>query len=243
VRYPREFVFVVASGRSGSTLVQGLLNALPRTLVRGENSFFLLPMFRGVQAARVFRRIYGERSDRVTSAYFGLAEIDTFELARSLRDPVVRQLLGATLPSDVDVLGFKEVRWEQIEPDETARFFEFFELVFPGAKYVLLERDPDTVADSGHWTRVSREEALATLSRGREIRQFLRDSRKDRVYDITFEVITGDDDEAVDDQLAGLARFVTHADDEAVRSRMRQVLSVGHGPFPFGQVRRQPEPE
>lgn len=229
----------MASGRSGSTLVQGLLNALPRTLIRGENSFFLLPMFRGVQSVRVFRRIYGARSDRATSAYFGLSEIDTFELARSLREPVVRQLLGRVSPADVDVLGFKEVRWEQIEPDETQRFFEFFELVFPGARYVLLERDPEVVADSGHWVRVPRDQALATLNRGREVRQFLRDSRQGRVYDLSYEVITGADELAVDEQLAGLVRFITQVDDPDARTRMREVLTVGHGPFPFGQVRRR----
>jgi len=33
-----RYVFVVTYGRSGSTLMQGLLNALPGVLVRGESS-------------------------------------------------------------------------------------------------------------------------------------------------------------------------------------------------------------
>ena len=33
-----DYVFVVTYGRSGSTLVQGMLNTMPRTLVRGEHA-------------------------------------------------------------------------------------------------------------------------------------------------------------------------------------------------------------
>ena len=35
-----DYVFVVTYGRTGSTLVQVLLNTLPRTLVRSENGMF-----------------------------------------------------------------------------------------------------------------------------------------------------------------------------------------------------------
>src|SRR3954464_1127587 len=49
------FVFVVTYGRSGSTLVQGLLNALPGTLVRGENNFYILPLFQAWSLASAFQ--------------------------------------------------------------------------------------------------------------------------------------------------------------------------------------------
>ena len=42
----RKTVFVVTYGRSGSTLVQNMLNALPSACVRGENENLLAPLAR-----------------------------------------------------------------------------------------------------------------------------------------------------------------------------------------------------
>ena len=54
ISVPR-FLFVVTYGRSGSTLVQGLLNAMPGVLVRGENNLFVLPLFRSWDALASFQ--------------------------------------------------------------------------------------------------------------------------------------------------------------------------------------------
>jgi hypothetical protein len=41
--------FVVTYGRSGSTLLQGLLNSIPRYCIRGENYNAMFYMFRAYQ--------------------------------------------------------------------------------------------------------------------------------------------------------------------------------------------------
>lgn len=235
---PNRFVFIVSGGRSGSTLTQGLLNALPGTLVRGENSFYVLPMFRAYRGTQNFQRKYSKNSGDVTSAFYGLGEIDLHDFVRSTHALAMRQLLGSEDPRTVEVLGFKEVRWEQIRPNETDAFFDFFEQVFPGARYILNERDAKKVVGSGQWLRKDEETAMQALARVREVQQYLRETRPDRTYDTKFEVITGTDEAAKDQALSGLAKFVVGSCDEPLLARLRDVLKVGHGPFPFGRARR-----
>jgi hypothetical protein len=234
---PKKYVFVVSSGRSGSTLVQGLLNALPGVLVRGENGFYLLPLFRSQRRLRNYQRSFGGNSWTPTSAFYGVAEADPDDFVRTTRRLMHTQLLARRNPMSVRVLGFKEIRWEELRTDEWPAFFDFFEQIFPNAKYVLNDRNPDRVVDSGHWQKVERDRAMQTLLHGRELRAFLRRTRPERTYDLTFEVITGKDHAASDAQLTGLAKFVVGREDPGIIDDLRAVLSVGHGPFPFGKAR------
>jgi hypothetical protein len=67
------YVFVVTYGRSGSTLTQGLLNTLPRTLVRGENNLYLLFMFRAERLAKTFKKQHSRHgAGSTSSAFYGL---------------------------------------------------------------------------------------------------------------------------------------------------------------------------
>ena len=237
---PSRFVFVVAYGRSGSTLIQGLLNALPRVLVRGENNFYVLSIYHSMVRARRFRRRYhGPGSNDTTSAFYGVNGIHPSDFAELARDLVVQQLVGEKARRHLDVVGFKEVRWYQVTADEEADFFDFMDLAFPGAQYVLNERDHDAVAASGFWKRSEPEELLDAVTRTEAIHEHLRTTRPERVYDTRFEVLTGDDDAAVEKQLRGLAEFVVGTCDDEVLAAMRETLSVGHGPRPFGASRRK----
>ena len=234
---PKKYVFVVSSGRSGSTLVQGLLNALPGVLVRGENGFYLLQLFRSQRRVRNYQRSFGGNSWQPTSAFYGIDEADPDDFLRAARKLMYGQLLARHNPLSVRTLGFKEIRWEELRKDEWEPFFEFFERIFPDARYVLNDRNPENVVDSGHWQKVERDKALRTLHHARDLRAFLRRTRPDRTYDVTFEVITGTDRAASDAQLAGLAKFVIGRDDARILDDLRAVLRVGHGPFPFGKAR------
>ena len=66
-RERHRYVFVVTYGRSGSTLVQGLLNAFPRVLVRGENDLYLLDLYRALAGS-----LTGDSRDRVLRKARGL---------------------------------------------------------------------------------------------------------------------------------------------------------------------------
>ena len=233
-----QYLFVVTYGRSGSTLVQGLLNTLPRTLVRGENDLFMLHHYRAHAAIRGWQSLHRNHAVyKRESAFYGTHVLSPEAAARAMNETVVQSLLGRAGPRQVDTLGFKEVLWHRIEAEETADFFEVLEEAFPGAKYVLNTRDVDRVVGSGFWQRVPVEEARAKVGRVVEIQDFLRSTRPDQTFDLSFEVLTGDDLEARDALLSGLGAFVLGREISAeVLESLQATMLVSHGPKPFSRV-------
>lgn len=243
VRPPQyRYVFVVTYGRSGSTLVQGLLNTLPRTLVRGENNFYVLPLYRAMASIRSFRRTHMKHNPRAShSAFFGLHEIEPESFVRSTHDLMTGHMLGSAGRREVDVLGFKEVLWHRVTPGETGRFFDFMDQVFPGCLFVLNEREHENVVGSGFWQRHDKDEVLAAIHRVEEIQEFLRRTRPRRVLDLRYELLTSEDRAVSDAQLRALAEFVHGSCDDALLAELRNTRETGHGPFPFGKSRGRRE--
>lgn len=237
-----RYVFVVTYGRSGSTLVQGLLNTLPRTLVRGENGFYLLPLFRARASVQDFRKTHLKHNPKAShSAFYGLDAITPRSFVRSTRELVTGHLLGSVPPEEVDVLGFKEVLWHKVRPGETEAFFDFVDRTFPGCLYVLNERDQESVVGSGFWQSHDRDEVLAAIRRVEEIQAHLRRTRAERVLDLRYELVTSDDQAVSDQQLRALAEFVHGSCDDTLLAALRETRATGHGPYPFGKSRGRRE--
>lgn len=232
-----RYVFVVTYGRSGSTLVQGLLNVLPRTLVRGENDLYLLHLYRALATLRAFRDLHGEHGSRnVVSAFYGLKAIRRSAFVQAMNDIVTTGVIGNLDPGDYDVIGFKEVAWHRITPEETAGFFDTMDKAFPGVRYVLNTRDPERVLGSGFWVKADADRARALIGRVLDIQAHLRATRPDRVYDVRYEVLTGDDRVARDALVRGLGEFVTDQPvTDALMTELEATLATAHGPFPFAR--------
>lgn len=234
-----EYVFVVTYGRSGSTLVQGMLNTMPRTLVRGENGLYVQHLFRAWRATDVIRqKRKGPPARKATNAFFGINALTRSRFVRSAHRLVVGGILGSEDEKDFDRIGFKEVDWHQVLPEETEPFFAWLDEVCPDAKYILNTRDVEQVLGSGFWQRQETDEALAAINRVVEIQDHLRATRADRVLETRYEIITGDDRTASDAALTDLATFVLGSCDDALLDALRGTLEVGHGPNPFGKSRR-----
>lgn len=235
--HPR-YLFVVTYGRSGSTLTQGLLNTLPGTLVRGENNMFMLPFFRAWTGLKEFQSKNNENAKKgPQSAFYGLDEIDPDTFVETARRLTLQSLYGSADPSKVEVLGFKEVLWHRIRRDEMAEFFDWFEQIFPGATYVLNQRDHAKVASSGFWQNQEEQRVVRKLKRVEEMQQFLRDTRPGRTHDIRYERVTSDDAAVQERELRGLADFVVGRSDDKLVESLRETLGKGHGPRPFGRSR------
>lgn len=233
--HPLRYVFVVTYGRSGSTLVQGLLNTMPGVLVRGENSLYVLPLYRACAQAMAFRELHQRhRPGQVSSAFYGLRSVRRQRFVQATRRLVTDTLLGDVPRREVDVLGFKEVLWHQVRPEETADFFDFLDSAFPGARYVLNQRTHEHVASSGFWQKHDSQEVFAAIERVEEIQAFLRESRPDRVLDTRYELITSEDREVSDAQLRRLAELAVGRCDEELLGELRETLRTGHGPYAFG---------
>jgi len=152
-----DYVFIVTYGRSGSTLLQGVLNSIPGYLVRGENAGT-------IEALHDNWRKLGERHGSASAAdptkpWFGLDEYSPEQAAASYRRHLLEVLLKPG--ADTRVTGFKEIRWWRRDLVET---LEFTRTVFPGARFVLNTRNPEDVIQSKWWAKKDPDVARAQVA-------------------------------------------------------------------------------
>lgn len=157
-----RFVTVVTYGRTGSTVVQAALNALPGVLVRGEN----YAAMRGLEA---YVQSIAETADRhhagkPSNPWFGSARLDPAEVVADLRRHVLDTVLRPR--KDTSWIGFKEVRYEPGHfgsYDLLLSHLLFLDTLFPGMRYLMNVRDPIAAARSGWWPgNDNAEDVLAT---------------------------------------------------------------------------------
>ncbi|HET9499545.1 MAG TPA: sulfotransferase, partial [Marmoricola sp.] len=175
-RQPRpapDVVFVLTYGRSGSTLLQAILNATPGVLIRGENrgithllyEFHATAVKEGPHVKHFARRPF--------NPWFGMYDFPAQVSLDRIRALVTDTLLRPG--PDTRLTGFKEIRWDH---DDLAEFVAFLREVFPGARFIVNTRRHEDVArsmaKSGWWPEV--DDPLAHVARAEErIRTVARD--------------------------------------------------------------------
>ena len=209
-----DHVFVMTYGRSGSTLLMGLLNSIPGYLIRGENRHAMRHLYDFHRSGLVERdRVNPKRSSQSTHPWFG---IEGFDEAASLRG--IRELATATLlrpQPDTRVTGYKEIRWyDEDLPD----YLAFLQQVFPGCRFVVNTRHLPDVAASNFWTH--KDDPLARLERIESIMLPAAEGLGDAAYRVHY-----DDFVADPTVLRGLFEWLGEPwDEESVRG----TLAVRH---------------
>lgn len=209
-----EFLFVVTYGRSGSTLLMGVLDSLPGFCVRGENRGVVYDLFQYHSKAMTAREQWTR--DEPLAAQHAWYGIDQYppEIATGLMRQLVLETLLRPEP-DTRVTGFKEIRWWMPRP---VQYLDFIETLFPGARFVLNTRNLDDVANSRWWRK--KPNARADLE---NVENRLREAvgkRGDRGYHVHY-------DDYADDPAAlqGMCDWLGVEYDE---QRVREVLGRTH---------------
>lgn len=155
-----ESILIVTYGRSGSTLLQGVLNSIDGCLIRGENNNFIYQLFNSLKCIiltkQKFKGLYPN------SAWYGASALDPKLFLQHIR-AMLKQLLIADKPiNTIAAYGFKEIRYPKI-PD----FFEylwFLNQVFPKVAILFNTRNLDDVLKSDWWVKESSDEARTALT-------------------------------------------------------------------------------
>lgn len=209
-----DYVFVVTYGRSGSTLLMGVLNSLPGYLLRGENWDALHHLY-------LFHRTLDEGSRRWeparlrqrTHPFYGAGD---FPASRSLAG--IRRLVVDTVlrpKADTRVTGFKEIRWYREDVEE---YVAWLREVFPGARFVVNTRDHAEVARSGWWAKHPEHAEQLPAIEARILA--LGEGLGDAAYRVHY-----DDYVADPTTLRGLVEWLGETFDE---ERVREVLATRH---------------
>jgi hypothetical protein len=161
-------VLIITYARSGSTLLQGVLNSIPGCLIRGENAnfcFHLFNAYRSLMFARTRTTIMSDLNGTPQHPWFGCEQLDADGFLESCKVTIRQQLLAdrITDPSVV-CYGFKEVRYRMKEVRESLHeYLGFLARVFPSPAIVFNTRKPEDVASSAWLRNQDTEEQISDL--------------------------------------------------------------------------------
>jgi len=216
-RFP--FLFIVSYGRSGSTLLQGMVNSVPGYCVRGENYNALFKTFKTYHELAQAKRKWGRRPTDPTHPWYGIEQASPAEFARQ-----AVQLFFATClrpPAGTRCVGFKEIRYtpQHMTDDEFNAYLDFIGQVFPGAGLIFNIRKPEDTAASGFWRKTPPERVRSILDQ--TLRRFT-DYMDGRSNAMLFSY----DELMADWRYAG--RLFEFLDEEFDTVRIREILDRRH---------------
>lgn len=164
-------ILIVTYGRTGSTLLQGVLNSIDGCLVRGENFEFCRGLWVAWESLQRAREEHGspEQSGDPTLPWFGAANLDPERFLDDARRLVLNQL--APLPHEYSCVGYKEIRYLEMnrEPghaitDRRLRDYLWFLVrLFRNPAIILLRREHGEVIKSAWWSEYKPAEVRARL--------------------------------------------------------------------------------
>lgn len=157
-----DHILIFSYGRTGSTLLMGLLNTIPGMLIRGENNNALYHLFQFFDALRRTKADHPKAIDS-TKAWFGAADLKLSYVLADLRRVAREVLLGQVEHREqIRCLGFKEIRYLQFA-EKFEEYVAFLRDVFPNALFIVNRREHAEVMESGFWKNLESVDALAEL--------------------------------------------------------------------------------
>jgi hypothetical protein len=218
-----DYVFVMAYGRSGSTLLQAILNSTPGVLIRGENRGLPYYLHQFHKSAVKDAAWAGDVARRKVNPFFGIrdypADVAVTRIRELLLDTVLRPEPGTK------VLGFKEIRWYQ---EDLPDYLAFMQQVFPGARFILNTRRLDDVATSSWWA--DKDDSLEQLQEIEERMVSAAEALGPAVFHLRY-------DEYVEDP-ARLGELFTWLGLEFDEARVRKVMERQYAEIPGAKEAR-----
>jgi hypothetical protein len=180
-------LIIVSHGRTGSTLLQGILNTAPGFLIRGENFSFLDGFYLAYsRLERAQQQPFTVKANSPTHPFYGVREFDLDRVLAEL-SRVVRDMLVPPEHRDTTVCyGFKEIRYPLAEPRFT-EYMTFLRKLMPDLAIILNTRAHESLARSGWWSKRPAEEVAQKLSESDAVRRDYVAQNPDHAFHVRYE--------------------------------------------------------
>jgi len=188
----REFLVVLGSGRSGTTIIQHLLNSIPGFDLRGENGGSVWPLIDAIALLHDFRT--GDArwaSNASTDPWMGFQNIDIEKFESGLIETFVEEVLRPE--ASARVIGFKEIRFPL---KGLGNSIQHIQRLIPRTRFVLAFRNPSSIARSGWWPKQPRAER--TIGRQQQALRGVAKSLGERAFSIEYETFHNEESSRVD---------------------------------------------
>lgn len=215
-------VLIVTYGRSGSTLLMGLLNSIDGYLIRGENKNAFVGLYETWNSLQMAEELHGGRHDLGTRHpwFNGFSWPAIHQQMVALTREI---LCGDQQPR---VYGFKEIRYVPDPADgkwltdyeSFAAYVDFLRTLLPNCHVLINTRDVEATLRSGWWSR-NPDNSRRLIETGLE--WFARyQSTREQCFSVTYEDLVGRSQ-----RLQELFDFLGETIDEQA---VNQVLTTSH---------------
>lgn len=184
-------LFIVTYGRSGSTLLQSVLQSIPGAHIRGENGGALVGLYHAASALRHAHRQHGIEPHPADHPWHGMSDVRVNAFEKRLGQAFVTDVLRP--PEGARWIGFKEVRYLQLGR-QLPEFLGFCRRVFHNPFFVFNSRNAADVARSGWWQEQPAEEVQAELARSDEIYARYSGNNPDLSHHVIYDQMLADPD-------------------------------------------------
>lgn len=157
-------IIIVTYGRTGSTLLQGIVNQIPGCVVRGENYNFIYKIYEAYKKLQHAKKMESEENSKYNTpqhSWYGASQFDLELFINSQKEMIKKLLIG---DSSAQYYGFKEIRYFGIL-DELEEFIQFLELVMEDVAIVFNVRNSSDVANSSWWKETNKTKLIPKLDR------------------------------------------------------------------------------
>ncbi len=183
-----ESILIVTYGRSGSTLLQGILNNIDGVLVRGENNNFIYGLY------EAYKKLIDTRNHQDISqsnnSWYGAGEINLELFLNDCQQMVINVLL-ADQKNQKNILcyGFKEIRYFEVyqQQKDIADYLNFLAKIFPKPAFIFNVRNLDYVLKSGWWAKMNRAKSRAELMELETAFHSYKKTHPDHTFIISYE--------------------------------------------------------
>ncbi len=147
-----EHIIICGAGRSGTTLVSGLLNAIDGYLIRGENYNFPLYLYKAYRALIETEKNAESFNNTPTSPWYR-GRYGAADFIEHCRLVIRSMVFGGKPAAFFSCVGFKEIRWlgRDLHDESLAGYFEFLHQVMPKLGVIVVTREIDSILRSGWW--------------------------------------------------------------------------------------------
>lgn len=157
-------ILIITYGRSGSTLLQGILNANSHCIIRGENYNFCYHLFKAYKSIGYSQAFNGELP---TSPWYGNDCFKERIFLSQIKNLMYKFIVGNVYEKNnqkVNCYGFKEIRYSNQDiGDDFDEYLEFLRKIFPNVAFIFNTRNLKDVTKSGWWSKQKSEDVIALL--------------------------------------------------------------------------------
>ncbi|WP_353570636.1 sulfotransferase [Candidatus Albibeggiatoa sp. nov. BB20] len=215
-------LLIITYGRTGSTLLQGVLNSVDGVLIRGENNNLIFHLFQSYKTILQNKQEQKYENKAVAASnhpWYGANLPDESLFLNHIQSMLHDLLLADKIAdSNIECYGFKEIRYIDIA-ENLLEYLDFLNKVFPNVAFIFNTRQIDDVMKSGWWKNQSPEEIKHKMTQIEHLFNQYAETHAN-CFQICYEDVV-----ANGDKVQALFEFIGA---EYSSSQIDQVLSIPH---------------